>query len=217
MTEKIKNALRFNCMAYDAVRKGFKRGMSEIDVKNLIISACGDSLVSGDFVGGVRSSFIEGDATDYVLKDGDIFILDLQFFENGIYTDTTRTFFIGKPTEEQKEVYDIVCNAKAAGESVLSAGVRACDVYKAVKTQMLPFEKNFPHHAGHQLGVEPVMQPQFLPEKCAILKKGMAVTLEPGLYFENRFGIRVEDNYIITETGFVNLFDYTLKIEDFIL
>ena len=82
---------------------------------------------------------------------------------------------------------------------------------------MLPFEKNFPHHAGHQFGVEPVMQPQFLPEKRALLKKDMLVTLEPGLYFENRFGIRVEDNYIITETGFVNLFDYTLKIEDFIL
>jgi len=217
MVEKVKEALAYNKKAYDAVRWGFRRGMSEKDVKELIASACPNVLFAGDIVGGVRSGEMEGEATDYILGDGDTLILDLQFQYGGVWTDTTRTFFIGMPDEEKRKVYKIVCRAKKVGEAVLKEGACACEVYNAVKNALSPYEEMFPHHAGHLFGTEPLLQPQLLPDKAGVLKTGDLVTLEPGLYLEGRFGIRVEDNYVITQNGCVNLFDDTIDLEDFVL
>ena len=218
MKQKIINALKLNKLAYDAVRENFKRGMSEADIKQIILTACKESEdYSGDIVGGVRTSFIEGDATDYVLKEGDALILDLQFKLDGVWTDTTRTFFVGKPSKEQREAYNLCLKAKQAGESALKSGVKACEVFGAVKTAFSPFEDKFPHHAGHIFGLERLIQPQFLPEIETLVKENSFATLEPGIYFENNFGIRVEDNYFVTNTGVINLFDYSTDLEDFIL
>ena len=218
MKERILKALSFNSLAYDSVKENFERGMSEKDIKEIILSACRDAEdFSGDIVGGKRTAEIEGDATDYVLKDGDCLILDLQFKKDVVWSDTTRTFFIGDPTNEMKIAYELCLKAKKAGEAVLRDGVCACDVYDAVRRAFTPFEENFPHHAGHLFGAERVMQPQFLPERKEQLKVNDFVTLEPGIYFENRFGIRVEDNYLITENGIHNLFDYPLRLEDNII
>jgi len=104
-----------------------------------------------------------------------------------------------------------------AGENVLKSGASACDVYNAVKGAFSPFEEKFSHHAGHLFGTERVMQPQFLPEKKERIDVGDFVTLEPGIYFEDSFGMRIEDNYQIIEDGFCRLFDYPLGMEYFIL
>ena len=218
MKEKIIRALEFNKKAYDAVKKEYERGMSEKDVKNIILSACcAADVFSGDIVGGVRASLVEGDATDYILKDGDCLILDLQFKSGGVWTDTTRTFFIGKPTETQKEAYMLCQKAKQAGEAVLKSGVRTLEIYNAVRNAFSPYEENFPHHAGHLFGKEKLIQPQFFPERKEALRTNDFVTLEPGIYFDANFGIRIEDNYQIAESGFINLFDYPTEIEYFIL
>ena len=218
MKEKILKALTFNTLAYDSVKARFERGMSEMDIKEIILSACADADdFSGDIVGGLRTSQIEGDATDYILKDGDCLILDLQFKSEGVWSDTTRTFFIGEPSEGVKKAYDLCILAKKAGENVLKSGVSADAVYNAVRKAFSPFEGNFPHHAGHLFGLERVMQPQFLPERNEQLWVNDFVTLEPGIYFEDRFGIRVEDNYMITENGIQKLFDYPLRLEDNII
>lgn len=218
MKENILKALTFNVLAYNSVKERFERGMTEKDIKNIILSVCGSADdYSGDIVAGTRTSEIEGDATDYVLKDGDCLILDLQFKTKDVWSDTTRTFFIGEPTVEMRKAYDFCIRAKKAGESVLKSGVLACDVYNAVKGAFLPFEENFPHHAGHLFGKERVMQPQFLPERNERLKVNEFVTLEPGIYFEGSFGMRIEDNYQITENGCEKLFDYPLVLEDNII
>lgn len=217
MIEKIKRALEWNQVAYDAVRKGFRRGMSEKAIHELISAACDGTPFTGDIIGGIRSSLIEGNATDYIPKDGDTLILDLQFSYEGVWCDTTRTFFIGKPSEEQEIIYRMVCGAKEAGENVLKSGIRADEVYQAVKNALMPYEDKFPHHAGHLFGMEKLMQPQFLPDKRDVLAAGDFVTLEPGLYFENNYGIRVEDDYMVTQCGCHRLSHYTLEIADFVL
>lgn len=218
MKEKILKALEFNKLAYEAVKNNFKRGMSEKDVKKIILSACQNADdFSGDICGGINSSLIEGDATDYILKDGDSLILDLQFKSDGVWTDTTRTFFIGEPSEEEKKAYGLCIGAKKSGESMLKSGVRAYEVYGTVRSAFAPLENNFPHHAGHLFGKDKLVQPQFFPERKEALHTGDFVTLEPGIYFEREFGVRIEDNYQITENGFINLFDYPTEIEYFII
>lgn len=217
MTEQIKKILDLNRLAYDTVRQNCRAGMTEADIKNLIASNCKCDEFTGDFVAGIRSGAIEGDATDYVLKKGDCLILDLQFCLDGIWTDTTRTFFIGEPSSKQLLAYNAVLLAKSVAEKTLKAGTSACGIHRAMSSGFGKYQKYFPHHAGHRFGEQPFMQPQFLPENTGVLEAGMTVTLEPGIYFENNFGIRVEDNYLITENGFLNLFDYTTKIKDFVL
>jgi len=217
MIDKIKSVLNLNKLAYDTVRKEYRQGMTEKDIKTLILSACQAEDFSGDIIAGIRSGKVEGDATDYVLSKGDCLILDLQFKKGSMWSDTTRTFFIGTPDKEVRLIYDAVLCAKAAGEQMLKSNISACEVYAAVNGAFAELGKHFPHHAGHRFGTERVMQPQFLPEKSEKLQTGMTVTLEPGLYFENKFGIRLEDNYLVTESGFINLFDYTTKIDDFII
>ena len=218
MKEKIVKALEFNALAYTAVKEKFRRGMSEKDIKDIILSVCGEAEdFSGDIVGGIRAAEIEGDATDYILKDGDCLILDLQFKKDGVWTDTTRTFFVGVPTDEVKAAYALCLSSKKAGEKALKRGASACDVYNAVKMSFLPFEDKFPHHAGHLFGEEKLMQPQFLPEREEIICENDLVTLEPGIYFEGNFGIRIEDNYRITEDGFENLFDFPLELDYYII
>ncbi|MBR2453088.1 MAG: aminopeptidase P family protein [Clostridia bacterium] len=217
MTEQIKKILDLNRLAYDSVRQNFRIGMTEKDIKNLIAANCKCDEFAGDFVAGIRSGAIEGDATDYVLKKGDCLILDLQFCLDGIWTDTTRTFFIGEPSQEQLLAYNAVLQAKSEAEKTLKNGTSAFDIHGAMVSGFGEYQRYFPHHAGHRFGEQPFMQPQFLPENTNVLETGMTVTLEPGIYFENNFGIRVEDNYLITENGFLNLFNYTTKIEDFVL
>lgn len=218
MKEKIVKALEFNALAYESVKNSFKRGMSEKDIKDLILSVCSACEdFSGDIVAGVRTAEIEGDATDYVLKDGDALILDLQFKYQGVWTDTTRTFFIGAPAPEVIKAYELCLSAKKSGENALKNGVCAKEIYAVVRNAFEPFEENFPHHAGHLFGVERVMQPQFLPERNETISVNDFVTLEPGIYFKDKFGIRVEDNYIVEENGAQNLFLYPLNIEYFVI
>lgn len=217
MLRDIYEALELNARAYDNVRQSFHRGMKEQDVKQLVISQGTDVRWEGDFVGGVRSSYIEGDATDYTLCEGDALILDIQPLSGRVCCDTCRTFFLGEPTALQKEAYQTVLNALRAGEAALRAGTRASQIYDAVRQALAPYGDHFPHHAGHRVGQVPVLDPRLIPEDETCLETGMIVTLEPGLYFTDQFGIRLENNYLITEDGCENLFPYTLDLKDFIL
>lgn len=214
--------LMLNRLAFDAVREGYRPGMSEKDVKNIICStwaknSCRDIEFSGDVIGGVRSAGIEGDATDLVLQKGDSLILDLQPGWDHFWCDTTRTFFIGEPNEEQRAAFDAVVNTIAKLECLLRPGSRACDIYAEMQDSFAGFGLSCPHHAGHATGSEKVKHPCFVEECTDCLEEGMYVALEPGVYFEGEFGIRLENNYLITKDGFKELFDYTLDINNFII
>ena len=194
---------------------------SEKDLKSLIISVYKGRLLKfsfkGDIVAGARSAVGEGYATDYIIKKGDAIILDLLPMKNGVCSDVTRTFFVGTPTDEQREVYNIVKNALLSTEKILKAGVRACDIYAYAREKLKPYENTFFHHAGHKIGKRRLLQPQFLPDKTAKLKAGDIVTLEPAIYIKDKFGVRLENDYLITESGCEKLFDYPLDIENFII
>ena len=205
-----------NRAAFDATKAGFRRGMSEQQIKQLILERWDQPAMefSGDICADGR---IEGDATPYIPKEGDALILDLQPGWDGCYADTTRTFFIGAPTQEQKEAYAAVLAALKAMEQVLATHPRACEVYNAMQKELQGFGLCCPHHAGHAVGREKFLQPQLIAENDALLEPGMIITLEPGVYFENRFGIRIENNYLLTEDGMEELFQYPLNIEKFII
>jgi len=217
----MEDRLRLNRSVFDAVRKDYRRGMSEKDIKKIITDCWAtsgrDIEFSGDVVGGARSGDIEGDATDYILKEGDALILDLQPGWDHFWCDTTRVFFVGEPTEKQRFAYEAVQKTLSRLEAMLKPGVRACDIHREMQDSFAGFGLCCPHHAGHATGSEKVKDPCFVADCTDRLEEGMYVALEPGVYFEKEFGIRLENNYLITKDGARELFGYTLDINNFII
>jgi len=221
----VRRALEANRAAYDALRGGLRVGMTERDAYRIVAEAvdavCGDESHEfiGDFVGGVRSGSIEGPATDYVFKKGDAFILDLSVRRGEVWSDTCRTFFFGELSERQRAAYETVLAAQDFAKGLVRAGVVVESVKSAVETFLVErgFGGKMPHHVGHVVGPKPYMRPAFELGDKTVLTERLVCTLEPGLYFEGDFGVRVENDYLVTADGLVNLFDYPREAEFFLL
>ena len=196
------------------MQKLLEIGMTENDAKNIAKSVVPD--VGGDIISGTRTADIEGDATDRVMESGELLLLDLQVKHEGVWSDLTRVYFMGKPSDEQISVYNQVLSALSAGEKLLKEGTRACDIYHGMR-KAIGNEFAFTHHGGHRIGEESVAEPRFIPECEDVLKEGMVVTLEPAVYLPEKFGIRLENNYKITKDGFIRLDNLSLDINDYII
>ena len=225
MVEGVRRSLEANRAAYEALRTKLRVGMTERDayliVSEAVDAVCGDEPHEfiGDFVGGARSGAIEGPATDYAFRPGDAFILDLSVRRGDTWSDTCRTFFFGEPTAAQHKAYEMVTACQELGERIVRPGV----VFEDVKIEVEAFlgSKGYggkmPHHVGHLVGPKPYMKPAFEMGDTSVVETGTVCTLEPGLYFEGVFGIRVENDYLVGKDGLVNLFDYPRDLDSFIL
>ena len=206
------NCFEYQKYLHDRLRKELYIGITEREIEK--IAASFGAKWQGDIISGERSSYIDGAATDRKTVFGDTLIVDIQFFDGKTWSDITRTYFFGKPRDTAADSYKKVENALVGTEKLLKDGVKCCDLYYNLQKEISsPY--CFTHHAGHLIGDRPLIKPQFLPECDEKLKSGMAVTLEPGIYIPDSFGIRLENNYLITGDGFIKLFDYTQDIEDF--
>lgn len=225
MVDGVGRALEANRAAYDALRERLRAGMTEKDAYGIVAEAvdrvCGAEPHEfiGDFVGGARSGSIEGPATDYAFKVGDAFILDLSVRRGEVWSDTCRTFFFGEPSERQRDAYETVLACQRLGEGIVRAGVCCEDVKKEVESFLVArgLGGKMPHHVGHMVGPKPYMKPAFEIDDRSRLDDGVVCTLEPGLYFEGDFGIRVENDYLVGADGLTNLFDYPCEMEFFVL
>ena len=223
--EGVGRALEANRAAYDALRATLRVGMSEKDafeaVREAVDAVCGDEPHEfiGDFVGGARSGAVEGPATDYVFQKGDAFILDLSVRRGETWSDTCRTFFFGEPSARQRAAYETVIACQKLGEKIVRAGVRCADVKAEVEAFLgvRGYGGKMPHHVGHFVGPKPYMKPAFEQGDMSIVSAGLVCTLEPGLYFEGDFGIRVENDYLVGADGLTNLFEYPWEMEFFVL
>ncbi len=197
---------------HDTLRSELHIGIREDEIAQILNSF--GAVWQGDIVSGERSAAIEGTATDRVIKDGDTLIIDIQFSDCEMWSDITRTYIFGKPQEIVSELYQKTVKALKNTEKLLKDGTKCAELYDFLQKE-LNSEYAFTHHAGHLIGDRPLIKPQFLPNSTESLKIGMAVTLEPGIYVPDKFGIRLENNYLITNSGFENLFDYPLSMENF--
>jgi len=127
--EELVRALEVNKAVYDAVRSYLKPGVSEQDIYGLTKATVDKMLPDvshefiGDFVGGARCGLIGGDPTDYTLRPGDGFILDLSVRCGNTWSDTCRTFFLGKPSNEIKKAYDAVLKLQSFGAALVKPGI----------------------------------------------------------------------------------------------
>ena len=137
---------------------------------------------------------------DTVSKAGDSVILDVGLVYEGYCSDMTRTVFLGSATDEQKRVYDIVKRANAAGRAAVRPGVKLKDVDRAARRviEEAGYGKYFIHRTGHGIGLEVHEFPDVSRVSEEVCTPGMVFSVEPGVYLQGRFGVRVEDLVAVT-------------------
>ena len=138
-----------------------------------------------------------------VVRDEDIVLVDMGVVVGGYHSDLTRCFFLGKIPLLQRKIYDIVLQAQERGIRKVRPGVPAKEVDAACRDfiRHKGYGKLFGHGTGHGVGLEIHEAPTVSGRSAEILEPGMVVTVEPGIYLPDRFGVRIEDMVLVTDKG----------------
>lgn len=158
-------------------------------------------------VSGKNSSMPHGVPSDKKIGNGDFITMDFGAVINGYHSDMTRTVAVGSVSDKQAHVYETVLNAQLASLATLKAGVSGFDADKAARNiiENAGYGSFFGHGTGHGVGIEIHEEPRLSPKSKKILQTGDVVTVEPGIYLPDNFGVRIEDMAFITENGCENL------------
>jgi len=143
--------------------------------------------------------------SDRPIRRGDLVVLDFGGWVGGYASDTTRTVVVGEPSEEQREVHGIVREAQEAAFQAAKPGVAAEEVDRAARrvVEDAGYGEAFFHRTGHGIGLEEHEDPYIVEGNRQVLEPGMTFSIEPGIYLEGRFGVRIEDIVAVTDDGAV--------------
>ncbi|PPE05471.1 M24 family metallopeptidase [Williamsoniiplasma lucivorax] len=209
--KQIKKACDITNQVYQDVLKWIKPRVTEKELARFVSDAFlkyGADKLSFDTIvaSGANGSKPHAVPTDKVIEVGELITLDMGCFYNGYASDQTRTFLIGDECNIAKleDIYHIVYEAQSLGISMVKAGVNAGDIHRAVAKfiDQKGYGEYFDHGLGHGLGIEIHEEPYESPLSQSILKPGMTITVEPGIYIPGFGGVRIEDDLLVTETGY---------------
>jgi Xaa-Pro aminopeptidase len=152
---------------------------------------------------GQRSALPHGKASTVPLPRRGFLTLDFGIIREGYCSDMTRTVCLGKPNSEERNAYEAVLEAQQAGVAAVAAGVSCGEVDEAARSVLRKagMADAFSHSTGHGVGLEIHESPRIAAEQKTKLQPGMVVTIEPGVYWPGKFGIRIEDMVAVTKTG----------------
>lgn len=154
-------------------------------------------------VSGKNSSKPHGIPTDKKIENGDFLTLDFGAAVGGYRSDMTRTVCIGEPTDKMITVYNTVLKAQTEAIKAVKPGLACKNIDKVARDiiNSAGYEGCFGHGLGHSAGIDIHENPSFNTRCNDLTKPGMVITVEPGIYLENEFGVRIEDMIIVTENG----------------
>jgi Xaa-Pro aminopeptidase len=193
----------------DAVMKAISQaqlGMSELDVQRMVhneIIRQGATPTFAAILFGEKSALPHAGSGSRVLKKGDVILLDCGCSVDGYNTDMTRCGVAGEPTKEIEQVYSIVLRAEETAIDKITTGMN-CGTADGIARRVIEDEGygvNFTHRLGHGIGLEVHEPPYLVRGSTEELGEGMCHSIEPGIYLEGKFGIRIEDLACIREDG----------------
>lgn len=196
---------------YSICYEKMKIGQTEAELQNILMSyAMGQEMFSTGYkstlnpliiAGGPNGALPHAQVTNRKFRRGDLVVIDLTLRYKGYVSDATRTFAIGKITPLENEVYEIVKESQKIGLKSVKPNMSCKNVDLACRKYIE--EKNygdyFIHSTGHGIGLEVHESPSISSKSETKLKENMAITVEPGIYLPNKFGIRIEDSLIVKE------------------
>lgn len=152
---------------------------------------------------GPRGALPHGMASERVIKKGDFIVLDFGGRIRGYTSDMTRTPVIAEPSEKQKKVYQIVLEANKVAREAVKPGKKASEIDAAARKviEKAGYGSYFFHRTGHGLGLETHEKPFIGSTDQTVLRPGMIFTIEPGIYLAGEFGVRIEDDILVTVDG----------------
>ncbi len=184
-------------------------GVSEKDISAEIIYQGRKFGSEGDafdviVVSGARGALVHGQPSNKIIEKGDIVLIDFGCVVNGFISDLSRTFAIASATEEQKEVYKLLVAAKENAIANVRPGMngKVLDAFARDMIAKAGYGDYFQHSLGHGIGLVAHEYP-FISFRMddQIIPENSVLAIEPGVYLPGKFGMRVEDNIIVTKSG----------------
>ncbi|WP_432375822.1 M24 family metallopeptidase [Lactiplantibacillus pentosus] len=205
---KLRASAKLADAGFEYVTSIVRPGMREIDVSNLLDAFMRTHGASGPsfttiVLGGARAALPHGTASDALLKAGQLVTLDFGYFLNGYTSDMTRTFALGTPDAKLATAYQAVQAAQQAVVDQVKAGAATAEL-DAVGRQLLTdagYGPAFNHGMGHGIGLAIHEGPLISKNTTGVLVPNSVVTVEPGVYFPDLGGMRIEDDVLVTATG----------------
>ena len=203
----IKTAQHMTEAAIEEVVKIGLAGKTEQQVARMLMDIRLDmgfhSVGMGLIASGPNTAFVHHNPGKRVIREGDVVTIDIGGEYEGYHADMTRSFVIGKASQQIKEIYEIVLNAFQAAVQSASLGV-SCQQIDQAGRQMISkagYGAYFPHGLGHGIGLDVHEEPFLSASSGQELQPGMVFSIEPGIYLPGLFGIRIEDLFSVQEDG----------------
>jgi Xaa-Pro dipeptidase len=201
-------AAQVTLKAYEAAYHALKDGMTQDQFADLVAMAH-DRLGFPGGAGvqvGKYSALPHGSATPQVVREGSILLIDGGCQVEGYSSDISRTFVLGKATDRMKQVFAVEQRAQQAALAAARPGVECQAVDAAARKVIVdagfgPDYKYFTHRVGHGMGMDGHEWPYLVRGNTTLLEPGMTFSDEPGIYIPGEFGVRLEDDMLITENG----------------
>ncbi len=206
----IRQAARLSDLALEKVLPQLIPGAVERDIAlelEIAMRRAGASERSFEIIvaSGERSAMPHGVASDRIIGNNELVTIDMGSIFNGYHSDMTRTYAIGNPHKELKNIHRIVKKAHQAALEKVRAGVKGFDIDKTARDIIKDagYGDQFGHSVGHGVGLNIHEAPSVsYRSEDSILEAGMVITIEPGIYLPSKGGVRIEDLVLVTENGF---------------
>ncbi len=194
-------------------------GMTELEVAGVLEKALRDEGSEGFpfpsiIASGPRSALPHARSSSRAIEDGDFLLLDFGAEYNGYCADVTRTFVVGRASDEQREFYGIVRHANGTAARRVRAGIsgRDADAIARDYIEQRGYGDLFGHSLGHGLGLEVHEAPRLARTADGALAEGAVVTIEPGIYRPGWGGVRIEDDVFLGPDGPRILTEFTREL-----
>lgn len=214
--EKLQTAQNIAERAYNELLNFIRPGVTERELSarlEYLMKTYGAEDISFSLitVTGKKTSLPHGVPSDCEVRRGDFFTCDFGAMYEGYHSDTTRTVAVGEASDEMKKIYATVLEAQLAALEKIKPGVKCSDVDKTARDIITEagYGEYFGHSTGHGVGIE-IHEAPAVSSRCdTILRPGMVITDEPGIYLPDKFGVRIEDMLCVTEDGYRNFVNLT--------
>lgn len=191
------------------IKNYIQSGMTEKNIRaaldNFMLESGADALSFDSIVaGGPNGANPHARPGEYVIKEGDLVVIDFGAIKDDYHADMTRTFVVGEPSHEQESVYATVKEAHEEAAAALKPGAIGREIHEMAEQIIADagYGDFFGHGLGHGVGIEIHENPNLNPRWDGPIPEGAVVTIEPGIYLPGKFGIRLEDAGVVTTEGF---------------
>ncbi len=211
----LKKASKIIDEMFEICSKKMKVGQKESELQTTLMAYAMDQQIFDTgykstlnpliIAGGPNGALPHAQVTQRKFKKGDLVVTDLTLRYWGYVSDATRTFALGKISSQANEAYEIVKESQKLGLKAVKPNANCKDVDTACRKyiEKKNYGQYFIHSTGHGIGLEVHELPTVSYRSETKLKKNMAITVEPGIYIENKFGIRIEDSLIVKDKPLV--------------